>query len=135
MFEGKFSILNGKHPPTIYSPFQSPQYICSCSCDNEVRVLSANIFFSKRGFRLYGEIVIDSLTEHAYDANLAGLSYELKSHYCGLSIQMKGYNDKMFVLAQHILNKIKGLVVDPRRLFVIKEKVTFPFKLFHFSVS
>ena len=76
----------------------------------------------------------DSLTEYAYDAQLAGLSYELGSYYNGLFIGLTGYNDKMFVLAQHILDKIKGLVVDPKRLSVIKEEVTFPFKLFHFLV-
>ena len=76
----------------------------------------------------------DSLAEFAYDADLAGLSYDLKSYYNGLSIQMKGYNDKMFVLAQYILDKIKGLVVNPQRLSVIKEEVTFPFKLSHFPV-
>ena len=134
MFEGKFSILNGKHSPTIYSPFQSPQYICSCSCDNEVRALITNIFFSERGFRLYADIMTYSLTEFAYDADLAGLSYKLNADYNGLSIKMQGYNDKMSVLAQHILNRIKELVVDPQHLSVIKEKVTFLFKLFHIPV-
>ena len=39
---------------------------------------------------------------------------------------LSGYNDKMSVLLGHLLEKVKGLVVDPQRLSVIKEQVTFP---------
>ena len=38
---------------------------------------------------------------------------------------LSGYNDKMSVLLGHLLEKVKGLVVDPQRLSVIKEQVTF----------
>lgn len=37
---------------------------------------------------------------------------------------MNGYNDKMTVLVQHVLEKIKGLVVRPDRLAVMKEQVS-----------
>ena len=37
-----------------------------------------------------------------------------------------GYNDKIPVLVRHVLEKVKGLVVDPQRLSVMKEQVTFP---------
>jgi hypothetical protein len=36
---------------------------------------------------------------------------------------MNGYNDKMPVLVQHVLEKGKGLVVDSERFAVIKEEV------------
>ena len=36
---------------------------------------------------------------------------------------MNGYNDKMSVLVRHVLEKVKGLVVDPKRLAVVKEEV------------
>jgi insulysin len=36
---------------------------------------------------------------------------------------MNGYNDKMAVLVKHVLEKIKGLVVRPDRLAVMKEQV------------
>lgn len=35
---------------------------------------------------------------------------------------MSGYNDKMAVLVKHVLEKIKGLVVEPVRLDVMKEQ-------------
>ena len=42
-----------------------------------------------------------------------------------------GYNDKIPVLVGHVLEKVKGLVVDPQRLSVIKEQV----KLYFFLLS
>lgn len=41
-----------------------------------------------------------------------------------------GYNDKISVLVGHLLEKVKGIVVDPQRLSVLKEQVTFPVFLF-----
>ncbi|KAF9566323.1 insulin-degrading enzyme [Agrocybe pediades] len=72
---------------------------------------------------LYADIVNDSLTEFAYDADLAGLSYGLSSHSNGYQITTSGYNDKMSVLIRHVLEKVKALAVDPQRLDVIKEEV------------
>lgn len=73
--------------------------------------------------RLYSDVVNDSLTEFAYDADLAGLSYNFLQHTTGLFVSMNGYNDKMTVLVQHVLEKVKGLVVNPERLAVMKEQV------------
>lgn len=36
---------------------------------------------------------------------------------------MKGYNDKMAILATNIMDKLKAIVVDPQRLEIVKEKV------------
>lgn len=74
---------------------------------------------------LFADLVTDSLTEFAYDADLAGLAYSFHPHNTGLIAAMNGYNDKISVLAQHVLDKIKTLVVDPRRLEVIKESVRY----------
>ena len=73
--------------------------------------------------RLYSDIVNDSLSEYSYDADLAGLSYKFAPHPNGLFVSMSGYNDKMAVLVKHVLEKIKGLVVNPARLEVMKEQV------------
>jgi insulysin len=75
-------------------------------------------------FRLYSDIVNDSLSEFSYDADLAGLSYNFLQHSGGLLVSMSGYNDKMVVLVQHVLEKIKGLAVNPERLAVMKEQVS-----------
>lgn len=72
--------------------------------------------------RLYSDLVNDSLTEFSYDADLAGLSYNFAPHQTGLYVTMNGYNDKMSVLVRHVLEKVKGLAADPKRLAVIKEE-------------
>jgi len=48
---------------------------------------------------------------------------------------MSGYNDKMSVLVRHILEKVKGLVVDPQRLSVKKEQVKFLVSFLNFCIS
>lgn len=72
---------------------------------------------------MYSDIVNDSLAEFSYDAELAGLSYKLHQHSNGLYVTMRGYNDKMAILATNIMDKLKALVVDPQRLAIVKEKV------------
>lgn len=73
--------------------------------------------------RLFADLVNDSLTEFAYDADLAGLSYAFESHDLGIFVTLNGYNDKLYVLARAVLKKVKNLVVDPKRLEVMKEQV------------
>src|SRR5262245_48403431 len=41
----------------------------------------------------------------------------------GMWMNLSGFNDKMGVLAMHILERIKSLVVDPTRLEIIKEQL------------
>ncbi|KAG5647302.1 hypothetical protein DXG03_000839 [Asterophora parasitica] len=72
--------------------------------------------------KLYADIVNDTLTEYAYDADLAGLSYNFMSHTGGLYVSINGYNDKLVVLVQAVLEKVKALNIDPQRLAVMKEQ-------------
>ena len=74
-------------------------------------------------FRLFADLVGDSLTEFSYDADLAGLSYNYASHSFGTQLVIGGYNDKLPVLLHHICEKIKGLTVKQDRLNVMKEQV------------
>jgi insulysin len=74
--------------------------------------------------RLYADLVNDSLTEYTYDADLAGLSYKFATHTLGVWVTLSGYNDRLAVLAHHVLERAKTLVVDPVRLEVMKEQVS-----------
>jgi insulysin len=65
------------------------------------------------------------LAEFAYDAALAELSYSFAAVPTGLCIKVSGYNDKISVLLQHVLQRARTLLVDAERLEVIKEKVVF----------
>ena len=73
--------------------------------------------------RLYVDLVKDALTEFSYDASLAGLQYDLGSTILGMCMTLSGYNDKLHVLAQHVLEKARNLDVREDRLAVIKENV------------
>ena len=64
------------------------------------------------------------MTEFAYDADLAGLSYNFSPHAAGLFITMNGYNDKLSVLVRHVVEKVKNIAVDSKRLAVVKEEVS-----------
>jgi insulysin len=66
---------------------------------------------------------MDSLNELAYDAELAGLSYAVHSDLRGLSVSLGGYNDKLPILAQRVLERLHTLEIKPERLAVITEQV------------
>ncbi|KAF8996136.1 insulin-degrading enzyme [Cyathus striatus] len=85
--------------------------------------------------RMYSDLVNDALTEYAYDASLAGLSYNFLPHTTGVYVAMSGYNDKMSVLAQHVLEKIKGLTVDSERLAIMKEQAKRDYENFRLGQS
>ncbi|TFK92329.1 hypothetical protein K466DRAFT_582051, partial [Polyporus arcularius HHB13444] len=72
--------------------------------------------------RLYADLVTDSLTEFAYDADLAGLTYNFSHQSLGLYITLSGYNDKLPLLAKTVVERAKNLKVDPDRLAVMKDQ-------------
>lgn len=72
--------------------------------------------------RLFADLVNDSLSEFSYDADLGGLSYNLTSYTTGLYVLVSGYNDKVAVLLQHIMEKVKNLEVKSDRLAIMKEQ-------------
>lgn len=76
-------------------------------------------------------LITDALTEFAYDAELAGLSYGISETAAGLSLTVGGYNEKAHVLLKRVLEKARGLVVDPDRFEVIREQVSFCSPLSH----
>ncbi|KAJ5466589.1 hypothetical protein N7539_009545 [Penicillium diatomitis] len=78
--------------------------------------------------KLYCELVRDSLDEYSYDAELAGLDYHLFTTTLGLEISVGGYNDKMSVLLEKVLNTMRGLVVNQDRFSIIKERLSRAFR-------
>ncbi|KAH7911404.1 Metalloenzyme, LuxS/M16 peptidase-like protein [Hygrophoropsis aurantiaca] len=85
--------------------------------------------------RLFSELVGDALTEHSYDADLAGLSYNFGSHSLGLSVMLMGYNDKLSLLARHVVETVKNLQVRPERLEIMKEQIKRDWSNFFLSQS
>lgn len=70
---------------------------------------------------LFTELFKDALNEYAYDAELAGLSYDLMNTICGMVLQVKGYHEKQPVLLKKILEKLTDFKVDPKRFEIYKE--------------
>lgn len=58
-----------------------------------------------------------------YDADLAGLRYDLDTDDNGVSLAVSGYNDKLHVLASRIVHRMKHLDIKADRLKVMKEQV------------
>lgn len=72
---------------------------------------------------LYCELVKDALVEYSYDAEIAGLEYQLSSFSMGIDIDVGGYSDKMVVLLEKVLVSMRDLEVKPERFKIIKERV------------
>ncbi|KAK3679815.1 metalloprotease [Recurvomyces mirabilis] len=72
---------------------------------------------------LYKELVEDALNEYAYDAELAGLDYNISPHSQGFDVSVSGYNDKMHVLLEKVLLTMRDLDVKQERFDVLKERL------------
>ncbi|PWN53939.1 hypothetical protein IE53DRAFT_76240 [Violaceomyces palustris] len=103
--------------------------------DDQFGLPKANVFFLLRSrlidatpnnavkTRLFVELVKDALTEYSYDAELAGLGYNIASQADGIGLSVDGYNDKLPVLIRYILEEVSKFKVDPRRFDIIKDQV------------
>ncbi len=61
---------------------------------------------------LYARLVTDELNTYAYPARLAGLSYSLRGDRSGLTLILGGYDDKLEVLLDVVLDTMVG--IEPR---------------------
>jgi insulysin len=73
--------------------------------------------------QVYTDMVRDALEEYVYDAELAGLDYQITGHSMGIEIQVYGYNDKLPVLLEKVLTTMRDLVVKPERFEIVKERL------------
>ena len=73
--------------------------------------------------KLFCELIKDDLVEYSYDAELAGLEYDLGTYGLGIDIDVSGYSDKMSVLLEKVLVSMRDLEVKPDRFNIIKERV------------
>lgn len=78
--------------------------------------------------RIYCDLVRDALTEYSYDAELAGLDYNLTPSVFGLEVTVAGYNDKMAVLLEKVLLIMRDLEIKPDRFEIVKERMTRGFR-------
>ncbi|KAI0010148.1 LuxS/MPP-like metallohydrolase [Xylariaceae sp. FL0662B] len=74
--------------------------------------------------KLFTDLVRDVLEEYSYDAELAGLDYNVTLDNRGLFVEVSGYNDKLPVLLEQVLITMRDLEVKEERFEIIKERLT-----------
>lgn len=70
---------------------------------------------------LFIDLLDDALTEYSYEAVLAGLSYRIEPTSYGLNIILKGFNDKMPILLETVIEKMATFKIDPQRFEILRE--------------
>ena len=83
--------------------------------------------------KVFCELVKDALNEYAYDAEISGLDYHLNAQSNGFNLEIDGYNDKMSVLLEKVLTKMRDLEVKPDRFKVIKDWIRRSYKNWDFA--
>ena len=103
--------------------------------DDRFWVPKGNVFLSLRNpaasvtasnavkSRMFCELVKDTLVEYSYNAEIAGLEYNIADASTGISVDIAGYNDKMPVLLEKVLVSMRDLEIKPDRFKVVKERM------------
>jgi len=73
--------------------------------------------------RLWVKLLNDYLSALTYPAELAGLYYSLSNSPSGVQLVVHGYNDRLRVLLQKVLQHIEGFEVKRDRFAVCKEQL------------
>lgn len=73
---------------------------------------------------IFTRLLMDYLNEYAYDAQVAGLYYAVSNTDFGFQVTVVGYNHKLTILLETVIQRIAKFEVKPDRFAVIKELVT-----------
>ncbi|KAG0165438.1 Insulinase (Peptidase M16) [Apophysomyces sp. BC1034] len=72
---------------------------------------------------LYIHLLSDSLTEYSYNADVAGLSYSIAQRFNGIVLSVGGYSDKLTLLLEKVIHRMKYLRIDPDRFNIAKDEI------------
>ncbi|VVB06044.1 unnamed protein product [Arabis nemorensis] len=78
-------------------------------------------------------LLVDYLNEYGYYAQTAGLSYGVNLSNSGFQLSLDGFNHKLMILLEAVIQKIAKFEVKPDRFSVIKETITKAYKNFKFQ--
>lgn len=73
--------------------------------------------------RLYVEMLLDYLTEYTYQAEVAGLSYNIYPHQGGLTLHLTGFTGKQEVLLSLLIEKAREQNFTQDRFDLIKRQI------------
>ncbi|XWS66351.1 hypothetical protein CRYUN_Cryun05aG0191800 [Craigia yunnanensis] len=82
---------------------------------------------------LFARLLMDYLNEYAYYAQVAGLHYGISPTDSGFEVTLVGYNHKLRILLETVIDKIANFEVKPDRFSVIKEMVIKDYQNFKFQ--
>ncbi|KAK2653140.1 hypothetical protein Ddye_012996 [Dipteronia dyeriana] len=133
--KAKFPVLLRKSPYSTlwYKPdtmFSTPKayvkinFNCPHANDSPEAEVLADIFT---------RLLMDYLNEYAYYAQVAGLYYGIHNTDSGFQVTLVGYNHKLRILLETVIEKISNFNVKPDRFSVIKEMVTKEYQNFKFQ--
>ncbi|XP_022766677.1 insulin-degrading enzyme-like 1, peroxisomal isoform X2 [Durio zibethinus] len=73
---------------------------------------------------IFLRLLRDYLNEHVYYAQVAGLHCYIRHTDRGFEVTLSGYNDKVNILLETVIDKIANFDVKPDRFSIIKEMIT-----------
>ncbi|XP_073016087.1 insulin-degrading enzyme-like 1, peroxisomal [Primulina eburnea] len=73
---------------------------------------------------IFTRLLMDYLNEYAYDAQVAGLYYGVNNTEHGFQVTVVGYNHKLKILLDTVIQRIANFEVKPERFAVMKELIT-----------
>lgn len=73
--------------------------------------------------RLYVEMLLDYLTEYTYQAEVAGLSYNIYPHQGGITLHLTGYTGKQETLLALLIDKAKDRNFTAQQFHTIKRQL------------
>ncbi|CAM8944316.1 unnamed protein product [Rhodiola kirilowii] len=82
---------------------------------------------------IFSRLLMDYLNEYAYYAQIAGLHYGVSHTDNGFQVTVTGYNHKLWILLETVIDKIAKFKVKPDRFLVIKEVVIKEYQNYKFQ--
>merc|ERR1712054_170072 len=83
--------------------------------------------------KLFITLFSDSLTELAYDAELAGIHKSIGQTSYGIDITVKGYHHKLADFLETILERMISLKIDPERFEASKDRLVRSYRSYKVS--
>jgi len=81
-------------------------------------LLSPMAYYSPRNAaltNLFTQLLVDDLNEFSYDAEIAGLHYGLSNIMTGMRFALRGYNHRILVLFEAIIEKMASFKINEER--------------------
>ncbi|XP_008222126.1 PREDICTED: insulin-degrading enzyme-like 1, peroxisomal [Prunus mume] len=120
-----YSTLWHKPDTMFFTPkaYVKIDFTCPHASDSPEAEVLTNIFT---------RLLMDYLNEFAYDAQVAGLYYGIRHTDSGFQVTLVGYNHKLRILLETVVEKIASFEVKADRFSVIKEMVTKEYQNYKF---